>query len=167
MNVTLIAAMAKNRVIGKDNQLIWHFPEDLKHFKKLTSGHHIIMGRRTFESVGKALPNRVNIIVTRQKDYRAPNCLVVHDLPAALRKAEGDPQPFIAGGAEIYTQALAYAKTIELTLIHGEYEGDRYFPEFDLKLWKLARGEKREADDRHEHPYEFLTYKKNASPSAE
>lgn len=160
MNLTLIAAMAKNRVIGKDNDLIWHFPDDLKHFKKLTSGHHVIMGRKTYESVGRPLPNRTNIIITRQQDYQAEGCLIAHDLESALALVENDDQPFIVGGAEIYKQSLDFAKTIELTLIHSEYEGDTYFPDFDTNIWKLARGEKREADDKHAHPFEFLTYKK-------
>jgi dihydrofolate reductase len=160
MNVTLIAAMAQNRVIGKDNSLIWHFPDDLKHFKKLTSGHHIIMGRKTFESVGRPLPNRTNIIITRQKDYHAEGCLVADSLDAALALVENDEQPFIVGGAEIYKLALEKANTIELTLIKADYEGDTYFPEFDTSVWKLARGEKKEADDKHAHPFEYLTYKK-------
>ena len=163
MNVTLIAAMAENRVIGKDNQLIWHFPEDLKHFKQLTSGHHVIMGRKTFESVGRPLPNRTNIIITRQSDYKAEGCLIAHSIEEALAMVKDDEMPFIVGGAEIYKQALAFADGIELTIIHGEYEGDSYFPEFDLSIWKLARGEKKEADAKHIHPYEFLTYKKIVS----
>ena len=160
MNLTLIAAMAKNRVIGKDNDLIWHFPEDLKHFKSLTSGHHVIMGRKTFESVGRPLPKRVNIIITRQKDYLAEGCKIAGSLEEALAMVKNDDQPFIVGGAEIYKQSLDFANTIELTLIEAEYEGDTFFPEFDPSIWKLARGEKKEADDKHAHPYEFLTYKK-------
>ncbi len=160
MNITLIAAMAKNRVIGKDNQLIWHFPNDLKHFKTLTSGHHIIMGRKTFESVGKPLPKRTNIIITRQEGYSVEGCLVAHSIEEALSLVKNDEQPFIVGGAEVYKQALEVAQTIELTLIHSDYEGDSYFPEFDSSEWKLARGEKKEADAKHIHPYEFLTYKK-------
>ena len=163
MNITLIAAMSDNRVIGKDNQLIWHFPEDLKHFKHLTSGHHVIMGRKTFESVGKPLPNRTNIIITRQTNYEAEGCLIAHSIKEALAMVKGDEQPFIVGGAEIYKQALDFANTIELTIIHGKYDGDSYFPEFDLSIWKLARGEKKEADAKHIHPYEFLTYKKIVS----
>ena len=152
--------MAKNRVIGKDNQLIWHFPDDLKHFKTLTSGHHVIMGRKTFESVGRPLPKRTNIIITRQNGYTAEGCLIAHSIEEALAMVKDDEQPFIVGGAEIYKQALQVADTIELTIIHGKYEGDSYFPEFDSKQWKLARGEKKEADAKHIHPYEFLTYKK-------
>lgn len=160
MNITLIAAMAENRVIGKDNQLIWQFPNDLKHFKTLTSGHHVIMGRKTFESVGRPLPNRTNIIITRQADYTAKGCLIAHSIEEAIAMVKDDEQPFIVGGAEIYKQALDFADSIELTIIHGEYEGDSYFPDFDTDRWKLARGEKKEADAKHIHPYEFLTYKK-------
>jgi dihydrofolate reductase len=163
MNITLIAAMSENRVIGKDNQLIWHFPEDLKHFKKQTSGHHVIMGRKTFESVGRPLPKRVNIIITRQTDYSAEGCLIAHSLEEAIALVENDEQPFIVGGAEIYKQALNLANSIELTVIHGEYEGDSFFPEFDKSIWKLARGEKKEADAKHIHPYDFLSYKKLGS----
>jgi dihydrofolate reductase len=160
MKITLIAAMAENRVIGKDNDLIWHFPDDLKHFKTLTSGHHVIMGRKTFESLGRPLPKRVNIIVTRQRDFAAAGCLIAHSLEEAISMVKNDEQPFIVGGAEIYKQALTIANCIELTLINAEYEGDTFFPEFDLKIWKLARGEKKEADDKHAHPYQFLTYLK-------
>ncbi|QNR23061.1 dihydrofolate reductase [Croceimicrobium hydrocarbonivorans] len=160
MNLTLIAAMAQNRVIGKDNDLIWHFPEDLKRFKKLTSGHAIIMGRKTYESLGRPLPNRKNIVITRQADYKAEGCLMASNMESAIELAKEDNQPFIVGGAEIYKQALPFAKTIELTLIKADYEGDTYFPEFDPEVWKLARGEKKEADDKHAHPFEFQTYKK-------
>jgi len=160
MNITLIAAMAENRVIGKDNQLIWHFPDDLKHFQSLTSGHHVIMGRKTFESVGRPLPKRTNIIITRQTDYSAEGCLIAHSIEEAIAMVKDDEQPFIVGGAEIYQQALDLADSIELTIIHGEYEGDSYFPQFDENVWKLARGEKKEADAKHIHPFEFLTYRK-------
>jgi dihydrofolate reductase len=163
MNITLIAAMSENRVIGKDNQLIWHFPEDLKHFRKRTSGHHVIMGRKTFESVGRPLPKRINIIITRQTDYVAEGCLVAHSLEEAIALVENDEQPFIVGGAEIYKQALDLANSIELTVIHGVYEGDSFFPELNDSIWKLARAEPKEADDKHIHPYEFLSYKKISS----
>lgn len=159
MNITLIAAMAENRVIGKDNQLIWHFPDDLKHFKKLTSGHHVIMGRKTYESMMRPLPKRVNIVISRQEDYRAEGCLIARSLEEALGLVKDDEQPFIIGGAQIYKQALEIAQTLELTLIHAEYEGDTFFPEFDTSKWKLARGEKKEADAKHAHPFEYLTYK--------
>lgn len=160
MNLTLIAAMANNRTIGINNDLPWDLPDDLKRFQRLTSGHHIIMGRKTYESMGRALPKRTNIVVTRQEDFQAPQCLVVHTLEEALQKAENDSQPFVIGGAQIYTQAMPYAKTIELTFIHQDYPGDTSFPPIDPDEWKLARGEKHEADAKHPHPFEYLTYKR-------
>lgn len=160
MNITMIAAMAENRVIGKDNQLIWHFPDDLKRFKKLTSGHHVIMGRKTYESMNRPLPNRVNIVISRNPDYKAEGCLIATSLEAAVELVQDDEQPFIIGGAEIYRLGLELAKTIELTLIHAEYEGDTQFPQFDRGVWKLARGERREPDEKHPHLFEFLTYKR-------
>jgi dihydrofolate reductase len=160
MNLTLIAAMSKNRVIGKDNDLIWHLPKDLKHFKTLTSGHHIIMGRKTYESVGKPLPKRTNIIVTRQKNYEAPGCIIVHTLEEAINKASGDSKPFIVGGAEIYKQSIKYANSIELTLIHKEFEGDSYFPEVDLKKWEEVKREHHEPDEKNAQAMDFITYKK-------
>lgn len=160
MEVTLIAAMAKNRVIGKDNGLIWQMPADLKRFKKLTTGHHVIMGRKTYESMGKPLPHRVNIIVTRQENYQAPGCMVVHSLKEALLKAEGDSKPFVIGGAEIYKMALPYAHCIELTLVHKEFEGDSYFPEFSESEWKLQNNVENPKDEVNPYPFDYLTYLK-------
>lgn len=158
MNVTMIAAMAENRVLGKDNQLIWHMPEDLKRFKRLTSGHHVIMGRKTFESMNKPLPNRTNIIISRQGDYDGKGAIVVNSLEAALNAVKDDEQPFIIGGAEIYKLGLEHARRIELTHIHHKFEGDTFFPEFDARVWKLLRGESKEPDEKNPYPYEFLTY---------
>lgn len=158
MNLTLIAAMDLNRVIGKDNDLIWHMPKDLKHFKELTSGHHVIMGRKTYESMGKPLPKRTNIIVTRDKGYKADGCIVVHSIEEALKKAEGDAQPFITGGAEIYKLALPYAQTIELTLIHHHFEGDTFFPPFESDKWKLTARVENEADEKNPYNFDYLTY---------
>ena len=160
MNLTLIAAMASNNTIGKDNGLPWNLPDDLKRFKRLTSGHHIIMGRKTHESMGRALPQRTNIVVTRQKRYQAPDCLVVHTMEEALQKAENDSQPFVIGGAQIYAQALPYAKYIELTYIHQDIPGDTSFPPINSQEWSLTRSEKHEVDARHAYPFEYLTYEK-------
>lgn len=161
MNLTLIAAMSENRVIGKDNDLPWHLPKDLKHFKGLTKGHHIIMGRRTFESMGnKPLPHRTNIIVTRQKDFRAPGCIVVHNLEDAIRKAENDSRPFIVGGGKIYQQALAYADSIELTVVHASLEGDTHFPELNENDWELVKKESHSRDEKHEYGFDFLSYER-------
>lgn len=160
MNLTLIAALAQNGVIGKDNQLIWRFPDDLKRFKKLTLGHHVLMGRKTFESVNRPLPGRTNVVITRQKDYQAPGCIIVHTIEEALRKAENDPQPFVIGGAKIYEQALPYADTMELTYIHHSYEGDTFFPEWEAAKWQLTASEAHPADEKHPYAFEYRTYQK-------
>lgn len=160
MNPTLIAAMAENGVIGKDNDLIWHLPDDLKRFKQLTKGHHVIMGRKTYESMNAPLPHRTNIVVTNQKHFKADGCIIVSSLEEALYKAEGDAQPFIIGGGEIYRQAMEIAQTIELTLVHSNFEGDTYFPPIDEKQWKLVSKEGHPADEKHKYSFDFLTYTK-------
>jgi len=163
MNLTLIAAMAENRVIGKNNDLVWHLPDDLKHFKELTKGHHIIMGRKTFESMGKPLPHRTNIVVTSKEDYKAEGCIVVHNLRDAIQKAENDSQPFIIGGGKIYKQALEYGDTMELTEIDAEVDGDTYFPEFDRKFWKEVSREHHPKDDKHDYAFDFVRYERLTS----
>lgn len=160
MNLTLIAAMSQGRVIGKDNDLIWHLPDDLKHFKNLTKGHHVIMGRKTYESMGRPLPARTNIVITRQKDFKAPGCILVHTLEEAIRKAEGDSQPFVIGGGEIYKQALKYAQTIELTVVDAEFDGDTYFPEFDPNIWKEVERTHHATDEKHKYAFDFIRYQK-------
>ena len=153
--VTLIAAIDQNRVLGKDNQLIWHLPEDLKRFKRLTTGHAIIMGRKTFESLPKALPNRHNIVVTRNQNYSKEGITVCHSVKDALECAKDDEQPFVIGGGQIYEQAIGLADVIELTKIHAQFEGDVFFPEIDLKKWSV------EEEERMSHPnfeYSFITY---------
>lgn len=152
--------MDENRLIGKDNDLVWHLPNDLKHFKNLTAGHAIIMGRKTFESLGKPLPKRTNIIVTRNSDFKAEGCLVCNSIEEAIKLASEDPQPFIVGGAEIYKLALPLAHTMELTRVHGEYEGDTWFPEWEDKNWKLVSEESHQADEKHEVAYTFYRYKR-------
>ncbi len=160
MNLTLIAAISENRVIGRDNDLAWHLPDDLKRFKELTRGHHVIMGRKTYESMGRPLPKRTNIVITTQKDYQAPGCIVVHTLKEAIQKAENDSQPFIIGGGNIYAQALPLADTMELTEIHAHVEGDTYFPEVDTRQWQVIFKESHPADDKHEYAFDFLTYQR-------
>ena len=153
--VTLIAAIDENGVLGKDNQLIWHLPEDLKRFKRLTTGHSIIMGRKTFESLPKALPNRHNIVVTRNQNYSKEEVTVCHSLEAAIGFTKDDDQPFIIGGGEIYKQAIGLADVIELTRIHSQFEGDVFFPKIDSKKWTV------EKEERMSHPdfeYSFFTY---------
>ena len=156
--ISMIVAADENNVIGKDNQLIWHLPDDLKFFKRMTSGHAIIMGRHTFESVGKPLPNRTNIIITRDKEYQAEGCLVVHSLEGALEKAyEVDSDPFIVGGEQIYRLALPKANTVYLTRIHHEFEGDRHFPELNDE-WKETNSEPHQTDEKHDYPFTIKTY---------
>ena len=158
--ITLIAAAAENNVLGKDNQLIWHISEDLKRFKRLTQGHAVIMGRKTFESLPKALPNRINIILTSNQNYKAKDAFVAHTPEAALELAGDDPVPFIIGGGEIYSLFLPLADAIELTRVHHAFEGDAFFPEIDTSKWILSHQEKQEATDGQLYAFSYLTYKK-------
>lgn len=139
-NLFLIVATADNNVIGVNNTLPWNLPEDLQHFRKQTSGHTIIMGRKTFESIGKALPNRKNIVITRQKDYSAPGCAVVDSLQRAVSESKHDDKVFIIGGAEIYRQAMDLASHIVLTKIDLSVAGDAAFPDIDEE-WKMISAE--------------------------
>lgn len=161
-NITIIGAAAENNVIGKDNQLIWHLSDDLKRFKRLTNGHYIIMGRKTFESFPKPLPNRTHIVITRQESYKVPEGVIIaNSLADAITKAKSDMQPYIIGGGEIYKQALLFANTIELTRVHHTFEGDAFFPEIDLAQWKEINREFHEADAKHQHAFSFITYTKH------
>ena len=162
--LTMIAAAAENNALGKDGDLVWHLPDDFKRFKKLTTGHHIIMGRKTFESFPKPLPNRTHIVITRNRDYTKEGCIVVHNLEDALKIAEEDSQPFIIGGGEIYKLALNASEKIELTRVHDTFEADAFFPEIDLSKWELINEEFHEKDERHSVSFTYLTYvKKTAS----
>tara|TARA_E500000331_G_C17225164_1_gene699968 strand:+ start:637 stop:1539 length:903 start_codon:yes stop_codon:yes gene_type:complete len=158
--ITIIVAASENNVIGNNNKLIWHLSDDLKHFKELTKGHHVIMGRKTFESMPKALPNRTNIVITRKHDYAAKNAIVVHSIHEALEKASEDKQPFIIGGGEIYGQSIEMSDRIELTRVHTNVEGDAFFPEIDYRLWKEVYREKRSKDENHEFDFTFIRYNK-------
>lgn len=158
--ITIIVAAGENNAIGKDNDLIWHLSDDLKRFKSLTNGHHIIMGRKTFESFPKPLPNRTHIVITRQSDYKAPEgVIIVNNLEDALDAARRDPQPFIIGGGEIYKQSMAIANKLEITRVHHSFENaDTFFPEIDKNIWKEIRREERKKDDKHAYDFTFLTY---------
>ena len=156
--ITLIAAAAENNALGKDNDLLWHLPEDFKRFKQITSGHYIIMGRKTFESFPKPLPNRTHIIITRQEDYLAEGCLVVHSLEEALEIAPQNEEVFIIGGAQIYKQALPFADKIDLTRVHIELDADAFFPEFITSEWNLVFSEKHFKDEKHQYDFTFETY---------
>ena len=161
--IALVVAMAENRVIGKENKLIWHLPADLKFFKNLTTGHPIIMGRKTFESIGKPLPNRTNIVITRQADFTAEGCMVAHSLTEALMLAQQlDSDIFVIGGAEIYKQAMFLADTIYLTEVHHTFEGDTFFPEIDSVLWQETSREEHKADEKNPYDYAFVTLKATA-----
>ncbi|MAR98985.1 MAG: diacylglycerol kinase [Formosa sp.] len=159
--LTVIVAVSENQVIGKDNDLIWDLSIDLKRFKSLTSGHHMIMGRKTFESFPKPLPNRTHIVVTRQKNYKVPDgVIVVNSIKKAIEAVRNDLQPYIIGGGEIYKQALPYASIIELTRVHGEFNGDTYFPKIDLVVWEEINRKRISKDEIHAHDFSFITYKK-------
>ena len=158
--ITIMAAVAENNALGNNNQLIWHLPADLKRFKKLTLGHHVIMGRKTFESLGKPLPHRITIIITRNPGYKATGCIVVNSLEEALQAAAADDNPFILGGAEIYAQAMEIADHMDITHIHHSFDADAFFPPIDAKIWKEISREDHPANDRNPYPYSFVQYKK-------
>src|SRR5665213_977224 len=140
MKISIIVAISENNAIGKNNQLLWHLPGDLKHFKDITSGHTIIMGRKTFDSVGKPLPNRRNIVVTRQT-LTIPGCEVVNSIDAALELCKGEEEVFIGGGAEIYKTAMPHTDRIYLTIVHQPFEADTFFPETDQSEWRKVSRE--------------------------
>jgi len=144
--VALIVAMDRNRVIGHEGKLPWHLPADLKRFKALTMGHHIIMGRKTWESIGRPLPGRTSIVISRNSSYSAPGAVVVDSLAAALAAAGDDATPFVIGGAEIFRTAIPYADHIYLTLVGGEYPGSVHFPELEAGDWRLQRSEHHAAE---------------------
>ena len=158
--ITIIVAASKNNIIGNDNKLIWHLSNDLKRFKKLTIGHHVIMGRKTFESMPRSLPNRTNVIVTRKKDYLAENAIVANSLDQALSVASEDSQPFIIGGGEIYKIAMDISDRIELTRVHHHFEGDTSFPEIDKSKWIESNRILNKKDDKHDYDFTFITYNK-------
>lgn len=159
--LTLIVAVSENDVIGKDNDLIWHLKSDLKRFKELTSGHCIIMGRKTFESFPKPLPNRTHIVITRQEDYKAPEgVIIVNSLETALKMAKHDDNPFIIGGGEIYKQAIKVVDTIEFTRVHHNFEGDTFFPVISKDIWKETNRIFNKKDDIHKFDFSYITYKR-------
>ncbi|MBI3027215.1 type 3 dihydrofolate reductase [Candidatus Woesearchaeota archaeon] len=141
MIISLIAAMGKNNVIGKDNSLPWKLPADMKRFKELTTGKPVIMGRKTFESIGKPLPNRKNIVITRDKDYRAKGCIVVHSADSALKAATKAEEVMVIGGEQIFKEFLPKANKMYLTFIYKDFDGDAYFPEYDKSEWKEIKRE--------------------------
>lgn len=156
MRLSLIVAMSENRVIGRQGTLPWRLPSDLRRFKRLTMGHHLIMGRRTFESIGRCLPGRTSVVLTRRRDYDGRGAVVVHDLQSALRCAGNDSEAFVIGGAEIYLATLPVVDRVYLTLVHAVLEGDVFFPPCDPDAWTVVRRERIAADDRNQYDHSFL-----------
>jgi dihydrofolate reductase len=156
--ITVIAAVAENNALGKENQLLWHLPDDFKRFKTLTSGHYIIMGRKTFESFPKPLPNRTHVIISRQADYQPEGCMVVNSLEQAIEACPKTEEVFIIGGGEIYRQSIAVADKLDLTKVHASFEADTYFPEVDLSQWQLVFEEHHPKDERHDYAFTFQTF---------
>jgi len=162
MKLSLIVAMADNHVIGHNNRLPWHLPADLKHFRAITLGKPVLMGRKTWESIGRPLPGRTNIVITRNADYLAADCVVVHSLDEALRAAGSAAEVMVIGGAELYRQALPQADTLYLTLVHGEFDGDTRFPDWRPDDWRETARIDHGPDDRNPHAYSFITLERIA-----
>lgn len=166
MSKSLIVAMTPNRVIGRQGQLPWRLAADLQRFKRLTMGHHIVMGRKTYDSIGRLLPGRTTVIVSRQENLQVPGAIVVSSMVAALETAAQDPEIFFIGGAEIYRAALPVVDRLYLTIVHANLEGDAYFPPLDMDQWQIDQEEALPADDRNEYATTFrLLTRRTQSPS--
>jgi dihydrofolate reductase len=170
MIISLIAAVTRNNVIGKNNDLPWHLPDDMKYFMQTTKGHHVIMGRKNYDSIPekfRPLPNRTNIIVTRQKDFNAPGCIVVNSLEDGLQHSRqaGEQEVFVIGGAEIYNQALPVANRLYLTEIQGEVDGDTFFPKIEKDHWQELSRKHHSSDERHAFAFDYVIYENKYSKS--
>lgn len=159
--LSIIVAMSKNRTIGMNNTLPWRCPSDLKHFKSLTMGHHMIMGRKTFDSIGKALPGRTTVVVSRDNNLELPGCKVVNSLPAAITACANDPQIFVVGGADIYSQMLSLANTLFITEIQKDISGDAVFPDFDKSEWQEVSRDIQHQETPERLEYHFVEYKRH------
>lgn len=160
MSIALIVATDQQHGIGANNQLIWHLPADLKYFKQLTTGHAIIMGRKTYDSIGKPLPNRHNIVITRNKTWQAQGVTVVHSLQEAVNLCKNE-NSFIIGGAEIYNQALHFAEILFVTQVHETFKiADTFFPKIDFNIWQEIARIKNMKDQKHDYDFDFVTYHK-------
>lgn len=157
--IIMIAAAAENNALGKNNDLLWHLPDDFKRFKQLTTGHHIIMGRKTFESFPKPLPNRTHIIVTKQKDYKPEGCLIANSIEEAIQMVPADEDAFVIGGGEIYNLAMPYADKIELTRVNDSFEADTFFPAIDSD-WELKSSSFHPKDEKHRFDFTYETFLK-------
>ncbi len=161
--ISVIAAIAQNYAIGKDNKLLWHISEDLKRFKKLTTGHSVIMGKKTFESLPNGpLPNRKNIVISGDKNNRFENCIMAYSVEDALTKCDKNDENFIIGGGSVYRQFLKYADKLYLTMVHKDFEADTFFPEINFDEWELMERHNFEADEKNKFSYSFLNYRKKA-----
>lgn len=156
--ITLIAAVGEKNELGKDNLLLWHLPDDFKRFKNITSNHYIIMGRKTFESFPKPLPNRTHVIVSRQKNYTQQGCLVVDTIQKAIAICPDGEEIFIIGGGQIYNQSIEIADKLDITKVHHTFEADTFFPEIDAAKWKLAISEFHPKDEKHPFDFSFNTF---------
>ncbi len=156
--ITIIAAIGENNELGKNNDLLWHLPKDFKRFKEITSGHYIIMGRKTFESFPKPLPNRTHVIISRQKNYAPEGCIVVDSLEKAIAICPQNEDLFIIGGGEIYKQSINIVDRLDLTRVHENFDAEVFFPEIDLDIWKLESEEFHEKDDKHKYDFSFQSY---------
>ena len=160
MSLTLIAALDLDTGLGKETHLLWHLPDDFQHFKHLTMGHCVIMGRKTLESLPKLLPKRTHIVLSRDKNYQREHCIMVSSIQEAIAVAhEQDEHPFVIGGGEVYKLALPYATTLELTRVQAHFQADTFFPEIDLQVWQLVREDFHPKDERHPYDFYFETYK--------
>jgi dihydrofolate reductase len=160
---SLVVAMARNRVIGRDNRLPWRLPADLAYFKRVTLGHPVVMGRRTFESIGKPLPGRLNVVVSRNPEFRALGCTVVASLDEAWRAAAGAPEVAVIGGTSLFAEALPIADRIHLTEVLADVPGDTYFPDFDRGEWNEQEVLSHPADERHAHPFRIVVLDRKSS----
>lgn len=160
MSISIIVAMAANRTIGINNTLPWRIPEDLKHFKALTMGHHMVMGRKTFDSIGKPLPGRTTVVVTRNRELKIEGCVMAHSLEEALAACAGEEEIFVVGGAELYEQAMPLADTLYITEVRQSVEGDAHFPKFDKSEWMEVAREERHQEAPQPLAYDFVTCQK-------
>ena len=156
--ISLIVAMGKNGVIGANGRIPWHLPNELKLFKSLTMGHHIVMGRKTYDSIARLLPGRTTVIVTRQRDYAVPGAVVANSVSEALDACRGDDEIFVIGGADLFRETLPIADRLYLTVVDAEPEGDTFMPELDMTQWRETSAEHFPADEKHVHAYRFAVY---------
>lgn len=160
MRISAIVAMSENRVIGKDNRLPWHMPADLKHFKEITLGKPVIMGRKTYESIGRPLPNRHNIVITRDAHFQAPGCMVTTSIDTAFAAVSEQEEIFVIGGAVLFEQLMPRIQRLYLTIIHHSFDGDAFFPKINMDEWQEVERVDHASDDANPYPYSFFTYDK-------